>query len=433
MRGSALPFVVLIALVLAGWWTYAPALDSYLITDDVQWLASAMEFSPARLVQISGRTHFYRPVVELYFAAMYTLSGCDPRTLHAGSVMLHVLNAALAGVLAYAVTARVAFAAISALLFVVQPAAAQAVLWPAAVSSLLSATFGLAMLRIDLGRSLTRAQAPDALATTAIRSVAVPLLFAAALGSHESAVMWLPACLLLRYGAGERNSLIRWAREYGACLVVLTGYLAVTVLINSRNYVVTEGVYTLGWHMAVNLAHYLVALWVGRRVALDYTITGLAVAALMWKGSLHIRIWTLWVVAALAPMLLFVGSTSSRYAYAATVPFCWLLAAGILAVHEAVLRATDARGRRGVAAAVAVLVLLTGFVVIRSATFARKGAVGFRTDAAAFERVAEALRAQPGTALTVRASAVAWMDEQYLLPLARVARCDPGVSVDTID
>jgi hypothetical protein len=415
--------VVLTALALAGWWTYAPALDSYLITDDVQWLAAAMDFSPGHLVQMSGRMHFYRPVVELYFAAMYALSGCDPGALHAASVSLHVLNAALVGVLARAVTARLAFAAIGALLFVVQPAAAQAVLWPAAVSSLLSVTFGLAMLRVDLGRSRTDVKAPDSRAT-----LTLPLLFAAALGSHESAVIWLPACLLLRYGAGQRNPLTHWAREYGPCLVMLTGYLAVTAVVNSRNYVVTEGVYTPGWHMAANLARYLVSLWVGRQVAFDYAITALVVAALLWKGPRHIRIWTLWIVAALAPMLPFVGSTSSRYAYAATVPFCWLLAAGILAAYHAVHRAAGAKGRNGTAAAVAVLVLLTGFG-IRSATFARKGAIGFHTDAAPFERLAEALRAQRGPSLAVSASSVAWMDEQYLLPLAQVARCDPTVTV----
>ena len=74
-------------------WTYWPAFSSYLIDDDFQWIDGAMQLGASRALIVSGRTHFYRPILELYFGLMYSLSGCSAVALHVASVCIHIVNA----------------------------------------------------------------------------------------------------------------------------------------------------------------------------------------------------------------------------------------------------------------------------------------------------------------------------------------------------
>src|SRR5215216_3907204 len=91
------------ALVL---WTYWPAFGSYLIDDDFQWIDGAMQLGASRAFIVSGRTHFYRPLVELYFGAMYSVFGCSAVALHVASVSLHIINAWLVTMLTWRVAPR---------------------------------------------------------------------------------------------------------------------------------------------------------------------------------------------------------------------------------------------------------------------------------------------------------------------------------------
>jgi hypothetical protein len=131
-------------------WTYAGALHTYLLDDDFQWLAGAMQSGAARAFSVAGRTHFYRPVVELYFALFYGVAGCGAAALHLASVVVHGINAALVGAVAWRLTRTPSIAIIAAALFAAHQAPAQAVLWPSAISELLCVTFGLLMLHADL-------------------------------------------------------------------------------------------------------------------------------------------------------------------------------------------------------------------------------------------------------------------------------------------
>ena len=184
-------------------WVYWPAFSSYLIDDDFQWIDGAMQLGASRALIVTGRTHFYRPVVEFYFGAMYTLFGCSALALHVASVCIHIVNAWLVTLVALRITqdpdhpdGSPVFASVAGILFAVQPGPAQAVLWPSAVGTLLSATFGLLFLLVDVSsqtgkvRAATRQSARTAIAVIA---------FAAAMGAHESGIMWLPAAVLMRY------------------------------------------------------------------------------------------------------------------------------------------------------------------------------------------------------------------------------------------
>jgi hypothetical protein len=392
---------------------YTPAFDSYLVTDDFQWIEGGMTASPMRILSVSDRVHFYRPAIETYFGLMYAAFGCSARALHVASVVFHVVNIGLVMVLARRLVDRVWFAALAGLVFAAQPAPAEAVLWSSAVTTLLCATFGLSMLIVDAKRS-----------RTAFGSTAVVALFAAALACHESAVMLLPAAWLLRYGLGERRPLRGWAREYLACLALLAAYVALTVWINTRNYVVTEGHYTIGTHIARNLVDYLIALYSGRRRGADYLFAVVVWAALVWKGSPRLRAWSVWLIVALLPVLPFAWGTASRYLYIPTIAFSLLVAHGIVWAY-------DALAARHRTLAVALAMALTLFVVGRSAGFTRKGAEAFRNTAAPYARVAETMRRElSGEVVRIDRATVAWIPPLYVTPLARTAVCDPGVKTN---
>ena len=409
-----------LAALCAVLWIYAPALNSYLVADDFQWIQGGLRFEPAGLVDLSSRTHFYRPIVEMYFAAVQAAFACSARALHAASVAVHLLNVALVTLVAWRLTGVAALAALAGLLFAVQPAPAEAVAWPSAISTLLCATFGLSMLAIDLGSDR---QSPR-------RSAAVAVAYAAALGAHESAAVFLAAAVLLKYGRGERLRLTDWVRQYAACLAVLGGYLALTAWINSRNYVVTEGHYRLGAHAITNLFDYLVALYAGHRLLPEYALAAGVCGALMWKGSPRARALCAWMLIGFVPVLPFTWGTSSRYAYIPSIPFACLVAAGLIWLKDAT---ASHLSRRGLAPALAlvVLIVMSGFVAVRSALFARKGARAFAAGTSAYELAAGSVRrgATVG-AVTIARSEVASIDPIYVLPLARTAVCDPAAVVE---
>jgi hypothetical protein len=407
-------------------WTYWPAFDSYLIDDDFQWIDGAMQLVASHAFAVSGRTHFYRPILELYFSLMYALFACSALALHVGSVCIHIVNAWLVMLLALRMTrdadhpdgSRV-FAPVAGILFAVQPGPAQAVLWPSAVGTLLSATFGLLFILADMSSRTMKVRA----ATQEHARTAIALLaFAASMGAHESGVMWLPAAVLLRYGlvhcrdgyGGQGATTRAVARHYGPALFLLFAYAGLTAWINSHNYVITEGQYRPGTHMITNLLMYLVALYAGRQRWIEYVAVAVLIVVGVWRGTPLVRAWCLWLIAALLPMLPFMPPPSSRYLYVSAITFSFLAAFGIVWIAT-ILR--ERGGPRGHVAAVTSALLLTTFVAGRSASFARKGAEGFRHDAARYFDLA--------AHLDRRDTDVSWIQPLYLDPLARVAACNP--------
>src|SRR5437899_2636788 len=68
-------FVAALPLVL---YIQAGTLSAYLARDDFQWLNDARDLGIARSFIATGRAHFYRPVVELWWDA--TVRACDGST-----------------------------------------------------------------------------------------------------------------------------------------------------------------------------------------------------------------------------------------------------------------------------------------------------------------------------------------------------------------
>ena len=445
-RDRTLLVIAFMAAAGAAAWTYWPAFSSYLIDDDFQWIDGAMQLGASRAFVVSGRTHFYRPILELYFGLMYAVFACSARALHVASVCIHIVNAWLVMLLALRMTrdadhpdgSRI-FASLAGFLFAVQPGPAQAVLWPSAVGTLLSATFGLLFLLADMSsRTIKVRAATREHAWTAIALIAL----AASMGAHESGVMWLPAAVLLRYGlvhlrqggplsgptkqhwpavrekrtaiGGQGATTRAVARHYAPALFLLFAYAGLTAWINSHNYVITEGQYRPGAHMITNLLMYLVALYAGRQRWIEYVAVAVLFVVGVWRGTPLVRAWCLWLIAALLPVLPFMPPPSSRYLYVSAITFSFLAAFGIVWIMTTL---RERGGARGHVAAVTAALLLTTFVAGRSASFARKGAEGFRNDATRYFDLAEHLDR--------RDTGVSWISPLYLDPLARVATCNP--------
>jgi len=102
------------------------------MADDFQWVEGGLRFSGSDVLNVSQRVHFYRPVIELYFAGTQSVFPCSARALHVASTTIHLVNVALAMILTRTLGATPMFAGLSGLMLAVQPAPAHAVLWPSA-------------------------------------------------------------------------------------------------------------------------------------------------------------------------------------------------------------------------------------------------------------------------------------------------------------
>src|SRR3979411_3195721 len=108
-------------IVAAAAFVYRAAVSAYFFDDDFQWLVSTWAFQPAHLLDIAHQSHFYRPIIEVYFAAATPLFGGSPTLFHIANIGLHAANGVLLFALARALSGNSAHAFLAALFFVVQP------------------------------------------------------------------------------------------------------------------------------------------------------------------------------------------------------------------------------------------------------------------------------------------------------------------------
>jgi len=412
---------VVVALVA---WVYRDAAALPFFNDDFHWLFDARRFSWAGLVDLARYDHFYRPVIALYFHFGQRVFGCDPAPFHVVSVGLHLLNAGLLALIAWRLTHCRWTTAAAVLLFSVQPAYVEAVVWVGAITDLLPATWVLLGMWLHLvwlqdGRRLAR--------------VASFVVFAVCLGTHESAVTLLPmmVALDLLHAWPTLPGLPGWVRmrwrTYAAFAAMLAAFLVVAWIVNSRSYLVRDGYYRPGWHMADNLFSYLAGMYVGRRRVAWHLGVAVVLALLAWRGTPRVRFLLVWIVVTLAPVLPFTWGTASRYGYVPAAGFALLLADRIVAGVGALQRAGTPR-RVATVAGVAIVAALT----IRFGWFARGGVNDFRRLAAPYERFAVAVQAAdreaPGR-IRLTPRDVAGIEQAFVDPAAETALCRADVHV----
>jgi hypothetical protein len=386
--------VARIALVAASAIVYHNALSASFFDDDFQWLVGSWSFEPAQLVAFGSLTHFYRPVVDLYFAVMTPLLGGSPVLFHASSIALHAATVLVVFALAQEIFVETdviganlpsspkasadhrslggggkvgpySFAA--ALFFAVQPSDTQAVAWVSAVSETIGTLFGCLSLLWFLRWRMQ--QGPH----LRVLSIAA---FALALLTHESSVVFGPVLFLAdwficrarrAHPAGETVWTSTW-RTFGPYVVLTIAYLAIDIWINSRNYVVSQGHYTLGLHIVTNALDYIQALYVGRRDWVNYGVIVVGTTALLVTGNARVRFATCWMLLALAPFLSFNWGNSSRYLYQPAIGFSLLLTEAVLTIGTALSRRRAAAGSHFRRAAI--VSVLVAIVAVRFGLFA---------------------------------------------------------------
>jgi len=353
--------VAALAIGAATLLVYAGTTSYGLFADDFNWLAGARSFDIASLVHVGGRAHFYRPVIELYFPAVLSVCGSAPSCYHWFSVALHFVASLAVGALAASLSRSTRLGVLAGLVFAMQPAGVEAVVWVSAVSELLATL--LFVLTVWLfWRALDSGRRRD--------FVYAACTFIACLLTHESGVMLLPILGLLTVSvpiSPQGESGLQRLRAHRAVFVslaiVLAAYGAMTYAISVRNYVVVEGQYALGMHMIDNVARALGTFVVARRDALGSVIV---VLFFVWACTLagpRARFYALWTIAALLPFAGFRGGLSSRYLYLAAAGCAGLIAETLWWVRERFASTVPAA---------ALWAIVTVGVLVRFGTFAAK-------------------------------------------------------------
>ena len=406
-----------VALVLAVVIVYHNALWASFFDDDYQWLVGSWSFHPAQLVAFSSMTHFYRPVIDVYFAVMTPIVRGSPVLFHEASIVLHAVNVLVVFALARRIGGDV-FGWVAALFFAVQPSDIDAIAWVGALAEAVGALFGCVSLLWFLR---WRDDGEPRWRTASV------VAFTLALLTHESSVMFLPVLLLADWLLVGRREFVRPFVPY---LVVTGCYLAVDIWINSRNYLVSQGHYTVGFHIVTNALNYIDALYVGRRDWLNYAVIAIGVVMLLVRGNSRVRFATCWMLLALAPFLSFNWGNTSRYLYQPAIGFSLLLAEAVMAFDRLLARRVTTMTR-----ALAVSALAAA-IAIRFAVFAAANVRDFADRSQVYSEYLGRFRALHGTVpsnTTVVADPPTTLPYQFINAAVQWDYRDPTIRIAPYD
>jgi hypothetical protein len=418
---QAVALVIVIAVV------YRDAPGAYFFEDDFQWLASRANFHPSQLFNLDLFDHFYRPVVEMYFWLGVRLFDGSPVILHVSTVVLHILNAILLMRLGLRISGNIRYGFHAALFFAVMPGYIEAIAWVGALAEAVGALFG--MLAIYFWLEFRRSGARW-------RAVVSALLYAAALLTHESSVVFIAilglADLAFETAWNDMRSPRRWGRlvrDYLPFVLLTAGYLWIDVTINTRSYLVDEGHYRLGWHAVPNILSYIASLYVGERTPVFYALTSIAVVLLLGFGSARVRFATAWMLIAILPFAFFTWSSTSRYQYLPAIGFALLLSDGIEWVDRQLTQRVVRTTR------FTIIIVLAAAITIRFMVFASEGVGNFAKRTEMWRGFAQAIRAeypqvQPGGEVVISRQLAEKHGRLYLEALVRWEYRDPTIRVN---
>lgn len=354
--------IALVALLAAGLYAGAGTLGAYLARDDFQWLNDARDMGLRHAFVVTARSHFYRPVVEVWWVGATEVCGGRVPCYHLLELLLHVANGVLLLFLTARVFGRRDMALASAAIFVVIPSYTEAVVWVCAVTTAFAALWYLLALHF----ALTAARDPGA--RTAYWACVGSA--AAAMYSHEATVTLLATIPLVAWSA-------RAARRPRALelvpFVVLAAALATTTIVaNRRNYVFAEGHYAPGAHAIGHALDYLRSMYVGSGSAPELTIVAMCAALIAFRGSRPMRAGLLWMLLTMPPYLWFTWGNVGRYTYLPSMGFTWILAGAIVALRDAIDRRLQPRTLTGAVVAALLVTAIAG----RYAAFAHRAIRG---------------------------------------------------------
>jgi hypothetical protein len=292
------PSLAALAIVALTLYAYRGLPARPFAADDYQWLLNVQGLSFGTLLRHAfdpaAQSHFFRPLIWLLFWTQTRAFGLDPHGFHAVSLALHLLNAALLGMLAYRLQIRkgqpqstiynlqstvpLLMTAIVAL----HPAPFEAIVWISAQSELLAAALLLLALHLwlcrrtakDEGRRTKEADANPWSLVIRPSSVLAMLALGLALLAKESAVIGLPLLILLgreprsssqEPEASRQNQVSSIKHQavgitlppstispYILPTLLTLAYIALQVIIERRNYLLEQGGYGLGAQVVLN-------------------------------------------------------------------------------------------------------------------------------------------------------------------------------------
>jgi hypothetical protein len=429
---STLAILTAVAIV------YREAFSIYFFEDDFQWLVSTWTYRPASLIEFGQHSHFYRPVIELYFWMATPLFQGSPVLFHAANVALHAMNGLAFFALVRLLARDGRQALVAALVFVVVPGYVHAIVWVSALAEAVGAFFAcIALYGFMRAGSGGGAAAIQPTARRAWRGASI-IAYGLALLTHESSVVILALMAVLDWmTAGEGRPPLAPATVIGrlpATLRMLLPYVALTIVylaidlpINSRSYVVGEGHYRLGFHAVRNVLGYIVSLYVGKRGWIEYALVSVALAWILFRGTGLAVFGAFWMVVALLPFAFFTWGSTSRYLYLPAMGFALLLSEGIAWLDRALARRVAPRVR------VPVIALLVLLVTVRFMVFASKGVGDFSAMAEKYRTFLTTFREQHpqverGAQVRIDPNDEAALGSRYLQSLLQWEYRDPTMT-----
>jgi hypothetical protein len=299
---------------------------------------------------------------------------------HSLNIAFHAGNALLVGALAASISKTRQVGLLAGLLFTVMPGHGEAVVWVACIPEVLATGFFLVTIYL-FRRSVVTAGG--------WRYAAAMATFVACLLSHESGAALLPVLMLSMWllppDGIERDSVGRTVRMFVPFVLMLTVYLVVEYIINSRNYLVTEGQYSIGAHMLSNTLGAFATVAVTRHDTAWLVVFGMLALVAVMAPRPRIRFYALWIFITLAPVAGFRGGLAGRYLYLPIVGFAALTA-------EMLWMARGALRRWSPQAGVVVWWVVTIALMLRFVSFAVKNSEMGRQGSAPFTAYAARVR-----------------------------------------
>jgi hypothetical protein len=320
----------------------------------------------------------YLPLHLVSYMVDYSLWGLSPFGFHLQSVVLHVVNAVLALWVVRRLFGSLAVGAMAALLYAVHPSQVEAIAWVSIRKDLLSTAFLLLTVLFYLAATARSKLRPGPYAASVV-------CFVLGLLSKVS-IAALPGFLLVldffpRKGARRRpwKEAILSKIPYGVVALVL-------VFVNNLAQVKAQAPYAhdpvrylmVKGHAVWNYLSLLTGIPISRPVYDTPQFTGDPLQAVLELSALLVlplifwiaerRGWrtlswgAAWIFILLLPVIAFplVTYMADRYLYAPSLGFCWVLAAGILALAG---RLTGSGPTRAAVAAALTAVPLSLFTV----------------------------------------------------------------------
>jgi hypothetical protein len=290
----------------------------------------------------------YLPLHLVSYMVDYSLWGLNPFGFHLQSVILAALNAVLAFFVVRRLVGSFALGVVAALLYAVHPSHVEAVAWVSIRKDLLSTVFLLLTLILydeaTLGRKLRVAWYAASVAT-----------FLLGLWSKMSIVALPLFMLVLDFMRDRQGRPFDWKRAivtkipYG----VLGAWL---VIVNNQVQVKSEQPYAhqplqylmVKGHAVWMYLGLLTGILEGRPIYDPPSLSALDLAGLLilpaifWlayrRGFRALALGTAWIFVLLIPALAFplITYMADRYLYAPSLGFCWIVAAGLVAIASRV-------------------------------------------------------------------------------------------------